>query len=529
MLLYATWPALRRQRRRRSVAPGRRPSLHSPATRSRQIRGRIAAGRFGRLPSPAPGTRRLRGTDVSDPSFDLIVIGSGPGGYVAGIRAAQLGLSTAVVEKDPHLGGTCLHRGCIPTKALLETAEVLDTCRGAAQYGVAAGEAKLDFAAAQKRKQSVVDRLARGIQGLFKKNKVTWIRGKGSLRGPGSVAVEDPEGKTTAYRAKHIILATGSTPTPIPVAPHDGVRIISSDQALALEHLPGSAIVLGAGAVGVEFASMWSAFGVKVTLVELLPRILPLEDDEVSAGLQKILSKKMRILTGARLTRAAAAPASVRADVTLADGGAETLEADLLLVAVGRRTNLDGLGLEKTRVKVDKGRVVIDPYGRTDEPTIFAIGDITQGPQLAHAASAEGIVAVEAIAGHETVPVDRARIPSCVYSHPEVASIGLTEKQAIEAGHAVKKGVFPFLGIGKALVLGTTDGFVKIVADARYGELLGVHMVGPRVTELLAGPVGALALEATAEAMERVIHPHPTLSEAIAEAVHATLGHAIHI
>jgi len=488
-----------------------------------------AAGWYRRLPSPAQGTRRRRGTHVSDRSFDLIVIGSGPGGYVAGIRAAQLGLSTAVVEKDPHLGGTCLHVGCIPSKVLIETAEVLEICRGAAQYGVSAGEARLDFAAAQKRKQAVVDRLARGIQGLFKKNKVTWIPGKGSLRGPGTVAVQDPEEKTTEYRAGHVILATGSVPAAIPVAPHDGVRIISSDQALSIEELPGTAIILGAGAVGLEFASMWSAFGVKVTLVELLPRILPLEDEEISAGLEKILAKKMRILTGSKLTRAAATATSVRADVTLPNGSAETLEAEILLVAVGRRTNVDGIGLETTRVKLDKGRVIIDPYGRTDEAAIFAIGDITPGPQLAHAASAEGIVAVETIAGKETAPVDRRRIPSCTYSHPEVASIGLTEKQAVEAGHAVKKGVFPFLGIGKALVLGSTDGFVKVVADARYGEILGVHMVGPRVTELLAGPAGALALEATAEAMERVIHPHPTLSEAIAEAVHATLGHAIHI
>jgi dihydrolipoamide dehydrogenase len=317
-------------------------------------------------------------------------------------------------------------------------------------------------------------------------------------------------------------------PAGIPIAPHDGKRIISSDEALKLESLPRSALVLGAGAVGVEFASMWSQFGVNVTLIELLPRILPLEDEEISAALHKVLAKRMRIFAGTKLEKAKATERGVAADVTFPDGGREAIEAELLLVAVGRRPVLDRIGLDTTRVRIEKGRVAVDPYGRTDEPTIFAIGDIIEGPQLAHAASAEGIVAVDTIAGKGVAPVDRRTIPNCVYSSPEVASVGLTEAQAIQSGHEIRKGVFAFSAIGKAQVLGHAEGLVKIIADARYGELIGFHMVGPRVTELVAGPTGAIALEGTAETFERIIHPHPTLSEAIMEAAHATLGHAIH-
>ena len=460
--------------------------------------------------------------------FDLIIIGSGPGGYVAGIRAGQLGLKVAVVEKDPKLGGTCLHRGCIPTKALLHTASVLDEIREAGSLGIDVGEPKLDIGRAQERKRKVVDGNARGIEGLFKKNKVTWLQGFGRVTGPRDVEVEGKDGKKS-YGAKNILIATGSVPRDIPVAPSDGERVLNSDHILELGQVPGSLAVLGAGAVGTEFASIYHSFGTKVTLIEMLPRVLPIEDEEASAELEKHLRRRgIKVMAGTKMAGFEATEGGVRLNLEK-DGKTETLDAEKLLVAVGRKPVTENLGLEALGIELDRGYIKINPYMQTAVPHIYAIGDVVNTPWLAHVASAEGILAVEHMAGQHARPINYDRVPSCTYCEPEVASVGLTEAKAKERGYDVQTGKFPMTALPKAKILGKSAGFVKIVRDKKYDELLGVHIVGAHATDIIAEACVALQMEGTDEELFRTMHAHPTLSEAVMEAAHAAHGQAIHI
>lgn len=460
--------------------------------------------------------------------FDLIIIGSGPGGYVAGIRAGQLGLKTAVVEKDPKLGGTCLHRGCIPTKALLHTASMLDEIREAGSLGIQVGEPTLDVPKAQERKRKVVDSNARGIEGLFKKNKVTWLHGLGRMAGPNEVVVEGPEG-AQSYGARFVIIATGSVPRDIPSAVADGQRVLNSDHILELERVPKTLAVLGAGAVGTEFASIYHSFGTKVTLIEMLPRVLPIEDEEVSAELEKALRRRgIKCMTGTKMTRYEPTESGVRLELEKG-GTTETLEAELLLSAIGRRPVTENLGLEALGVELERGYVKVNGLMQTAVPHIYAIGDVVNTPWLAHVASAEGILAVEHMAGQHAKPLNYERVPSCTYCEPEVASVGLTEAKARERGYDVKVGKFPFTALGKAKIIGKGVGFVKIVREAKYDEVLGVHIIGAHATDLIAEACAVLQLEGTNEELIRTIHAHPTLSEAVMEAAHAAAGAAIHI
>jgi dihydrolipoamide dehydrogenase len=463
---------------------------------------------------------------MADQELDLIIIGSGPGGYVAGIRAGQLGMKVAVVEKDPKLGGTCLHRGCIPTKALLHTAEVLDEIRDASDLGIQVAEPVLDIAKAHERKRKVVDGNARGIEGLFKKNMVTWLKGTGRLTAPHEVEVAGSEG-TATYRARFVMIATGSVPRDIPPAPADGERILNSDHVLVLEKVPGSIVVLGAGAVGTEFASMYASFGSKVTLVEMLPRILPIEDEEVSAELQKVLRRrKIDVLTGTKLSQVERTENGVRVHFE----GRDPIEAELLLSAVGRRPVTENLGLEALGVELERGYVKVNGLMQTAVPHIYAIGDVVNTPWLAHVATAEGILAVEHMAGEKVHPLNYDQVPSCTYCEPEVASVGLTEAKARERGYDVQVGKFPFTALGKAKILGKSAGFVKIVRDKKYDEILGVHIIGAHATDLIAEACVALTGEATGATLLHTIHAHPTLSEAVLEAAHAAVhGQALHI
>lgn len=459
--------------------------------------------------------------------FDLIIIGSGPGGYVAAIRAGQLGLKAAVVEKDPKYGGTCGLRGCIPTKALLHTASTLDEIRSAAALGINVGEPTLDIDKAQDRKQKVVDSNAKGVEYLFKKNKVTGLRGFGRLTGPNEVEVEGADGKKT-YGAKQIIIATGSVPRDIPIAPADGERILNSDHVLELRKVPKSLAVLGAGAVGTEFASIYHSFGTQVTLIEMLPRILPIEDEEVSAELQKALRKRgIDVMTGVKLTAAEKTETGVT--LRLEGGKKDTVEAEMLLVAVGRRPVTENLGLEALGIELERGYIKVNPYMQTAVPHIYAIGDVVNTPWLAHVASFEGVLAVEHIAGEKVKPINYDRVPSCTYCEPEVASVGLTEAKAKERGYDVQTGKFPFSALGKARIVGKTEGFVKVVRDKKYDEVLGVHIICVHATDLIAEACVALQLEGTDEELFRTMHAHPTLSEAVHEAAHAAHGAAIHI
>lgn len=461
--------------------------------------------------------------------YDLVVIGSGPGGYVGAARAAQLGLRVALVEKDAKLGGTCLHRGCIPTKALLHVAGLYTEIRRAGEVGIAVEKAALDLARVHERKDAVVARLAKGVEGLLKRRKVDTFHGTGSLSGPRAVVVRGPDGKTTALPARNVLLATGSVTRSLPNLPPDGERIMTSDEILRLARVPASLLVVGAGAVGVEFASVFAAFGSKVTVVEMLPTAVPLEDEEVGRELARAFRKRgIEVRTGARVETVDADRKGLR--VTIAADGAkpEALDVEAVLVAVGRRAASEGLGLETTRVAVDRGFIAVDAHCRTAEPGVFAIGDVIPTPALAHVASHEGITVVEAIAGKGARPVNYERVPSATYSDPEVASVGLTEARARERGYDVRVGKFSFLANSKAAILGETDGFVKIVSEARYGEVLGVHIVGPRATEMIAEGVALLGLEATAVEAGRLVHPHPTLSEAMMEAAEAVYGQAIH-
>jgi dihydrolipoamide dehydrogenase len=465
---------------------------------------------------------------AESPQYDVVVIGSGPGGYVAGIRAGQLGLKVAVVEKDPFLGGTCLHRGCIPTKSLLENADVYHKVQKAKEFGITVGDVILDFKAVQDRKASVVDKNAKGIEFLFKKYKVERIHGFGKLAGNGVVEVTG-EGLTQRLTTKNIVLATGSVPKDLPHIKADGKRIINSDHILNLDHVPQSMLVIGAGAVGCEFASIFQTFGTRVTLVEMMPTLLPIEDEEISKEFTRLFKKRgIDVFTDAKIDSCTVNENSITSVVTLKNGKQQTFETELVLSATGRRAVLEGVGIEGTKIVVERGMVQVDPYMRTGEPNVYAIGDIVPTPALAHCASAEGILVMEHIAGKPVRPINYDHIPNATYSDPEVASVGLTEKTARERGYEVKIGKFAFTANAKAKIIGASGGLIKYVTDAKYDELLGVHIVGPKATELIAEACVALELEATAESIARTVHAHPTLSEAMMEAAEDVAGHSIH-
>ncbi len=462
--------------------------------------------------------------------YDLAIIGSGPGGYIAAVRAGQLGMSCAVIEQAPKPGGTCLHWGCIPTKALLHSAEVLDGARHADAFGVRVSGVELDLPAVRKYKTGVVDGNAKGVEYLLKKNGVRLLRGRGRLSGRGRVEITPDGGQSSTIEARRVILATGSAIRGLPGVEFDGQTILNSDQALELARIPRSLIVLGGGAVGVEFASIYRSFGADVTLVELVPRLIPIEDDDLGTELEKgFKNRGISIHTGTKVQMVERAGSGVRLTAER-DGKALTLEAEALLVAIGRRPLSEDLGLEGTGVRVDaRGYVEVDAMMRTGEPDVYAIGDILPTPALAHVASHEGVVAVEHAAGQAPHPIDYDRIPSCTYCRPEVAAIGLTEREARRRGHDVVVGRFPFSAIGKAKILGDTAGFVKIVAERRHDEVLGVHIIGLHATELISEATAALALEATVASIFHAIHAHPTLSEAMGEAALAVHGRALHI
>lgn len=460
--------------------------------------------------------------------FDLIVIGAGPGGYVAAIRGAQLGLKTAIVERE-HFGGVCLNWGCIPTKALLRSAEVYRLLKGAKKFGVSAENIEADLTAIVKRSRQVSGRLSKGIAHLMKKNNVTVFDGEGRLNGQGKVAVSK-DGKDTAdLTADNIILATGARPRAFPGLEPDGKNVWSSKEAMIPEELPKSLLVIGSGAIGVEFASFYNTLGTEVTIVELQDKILPVEDADVSDFMKKALTKQgIAIKTGASVEKLDRAEDSVKASIKMADGNVKELTIDKVIVAVGIVPNVENIGLEDTKIKQEKGHIVTDAYGETHEKGIYAIGDLTAPPWLAHKASHEAIIAVEKIAGLKLHTLDKSTIPGCTYCHPQVASVGLTESAAIEAGHTIKAGSFPFQANGKAIALGETDGFIKTIFDAKTGELLGAHMVGAEVTEMIQGLGIAKVLETTEEDLMNTVFPHPTLSEMIHESVLDAYGRAIH-
>jgi dihydrolipoamide dehydrogenase len=461
--------------------------------------------------------------------FDVLVIGSGPGGYVAAIRAAQLGLKTAVVEREK-LGGICLNWGCIPTKSLLKSALVYDYFKHAADYGISLnGEAKPDFKAIIKRSREVAEGMSKGVQFLLKKNKVEVLAGTGKLAGQHRVEVTTADGKTDHVEADHILLATGARSRELPNLKIDGKKIIGYRKALSLAELPESMLVVGSGAIGSEFAFFYNSLGARVTLVEVLPNVVPLEDEEVSKQLERSFKKAgMKVLTGSTVesvdTKGKKCKVTVRTKK-----GKEEIEVDIVLSAVGISTNLEDIGLEDLGVETENGKIKVDEFMRTNVKGIYAIGDIVPGPALAHKASAEGILCVEKIAGHQAEPVDYANIPACTYTNPEVASVGMTEKAAKEAGYSVKVGKFPYTASGKASAAGQKDGFVKLIFDARYGELLGAHMIGANVTEMIAEIVIARKLETTGYEIIKSVHPHPTMSEAVMEAAAAAYGEVIHL
>ena len=466
--------------------------------------------------------------------YDVVVIGAGTGGYVAAIKAAQLGLKVAVVEKQKALGGTCLIWGCIPTKALLEHAHALKVVQHVKEWGVtiAEGAAAIDMDQVQARKDRVVTGLTRGIEYLFKKNNIDWIKGTARLAGKGRIDVSD--GSSTNLQANEIIVATGSEPHSVPGIVIDRKRIITSDEAIGLREVPKSLVILGSGAVGVEFASIFRRFGSEVTVVELLPRIVPNEDEAVSAELEKSFRKQgMTIYTSTKATGANASSASVHVTAQTSDGRALHLQGEYLLVATGRGPVTAGLGVEEAGLRLDDGYIYVDELYRTSAKGISAIGDvITLGgvhPQLAHLSSAEGMVSAERIAQRETRPLNYDHVPACTYCDPEIGSVGLTEREARKRGYDVRVGTFPFGVLGRAKIAGEPEGFVKIVAEHKHDEVLGVHMIGARATELVAEATLALRLECTVEELVRTIHAHPTFSEGIAEAAHATHGAAIHL
>ena len=462
--------------------------------------------------------------------YDVIVIGSGPGGYVSAIRAGQLGMKVAIVEKDSRLGGTCLLRGCIPTKSMLESAEIADHARHASEFGISVSDVKIDLKGVLKRKNKVVTQNAGGVQFLMKKNKVDVYSGFGSLAGAGQVKVSGADGDQI-LKTRFTLLATGSVPRRLPSIPINGTSILTSDELLDLEEMPKHLLVLGAGAVGVEFASVFRSFGCEVTVVELADRLVPVEDLDVSKEFEKIYKRRgIKVYTNTKLTQVEEVAKGVRVRLEQDGKSPRSLTASHLLVAIGRAPVTEGLNLESTKVRVERGFVHVNEFNQTDEPNVYAIGDILAGkPLLAHAASAEGILAIEHMAGLNPRPIDYAQVPGCTYSQPEIGSLGLTEAKAKELGYELKVGKFPFSAVGKAKVINQTAGFVKIVADAQYHQILGVHIIGPRATDLIAEAGPLIKLECTVEELVNTIHAHPTLAEAMHEAGHATLGHAIHM
>ncbi len=461
-------------------------------------------------------------------TYDLVILGSGPGGYVAAIRAAQLGLKTAIVERE-RLGGICLNWGCIPTKALLRTSEVYHYLTHAKDYGLKAENVGFDLGKIVERSRKVAGQLNAGVKGLMKKNKIQVYEGAGALTGKGKLQVKQGD-KTTDLEAKHIIVATGARARDLPFAKADGKRIWTYRHAMVPEEMPTKLLVIGSGAIGVEFASFYNDMGADVTIVEMLPRILPVEDEEVSAFMDKALTKQgIKILTSAKIEKIETSAKSVKASVAGKDGKVETTEYSHVIVAIGIVPNTEDIGLEKLGVKTDRGHIVTDGYARTNIDGIYAIGDVTGAPWLAHKASHEGVVCVEAIAGERPHPFETWNIPGCTYSRPQVASVGLTEAAARDAGHELRVGKFPFIGNGKAIALGEAEGFVKTVFDAKTGELLGAHMVGAEVTELIQGYVVARQLETTEAELMETVFAHPTLSEMMHESVLGAYGRAIHI
>lgn len=461
--------------------------------------------------------------------YDIIVIGSGPGGYVTAIRAAQLGFKTAVVEKE-NLGGICLNWGCIPTKALLKSAHVFHYLKHAEDFGLNKVEnPSFDFTKVVERSRGVASKMSGGIQFLMKKNKIDVIKGTATVQKGKKISVKDTEGKTTEYSADHIIIATGARSRELPNLPQDGKKVIGYRQALTLPKQPKSMIVVGSGAIGVEFADFYNTMGTKVTIVEFMPNILPVEDEEVSKHMEKSLKKAgIEIMTSSSVEAVDTSGEGVKAKVKTANGEI-TLEADILLSAVGIQANIENIGLEEVGIQTDKGRILVNEWYETSVPGYYAIGDVIPTQALAHVASAEGITCVEKIKGIHTEKIDYGNIPGCTYCSPEVASVGLTEKQAKEKGYDIKVGKFPLSASGKATANGNTDGFIKVIFDAKYGEWLGCHMVGDGVTDMIAEAVVARKLETTGHEILKAVHPHPTVSEAVMEAVAAAYGEVIHI
>lgn len=461
--------------------------------------------------------------------YDLIVIGSGPGGYVAAIRAAQLKMKVAVVEKA-ETGGICLNWGCIPTKSLLKSAQVLDYLNHSADYGIKVdGTVRPDFASIIARSRSVAENMSKGIQFLFRKNSIELIKGYGRLAGNNTVEVEDNQGSRKNIQAKNIIIATGARARELPGLKIDGVRIIGYREAMTLKEQPGSMVIVGSGAIGSEFAGFYQTLGTKVTLVEFLPRLVPNEDEEVSKQLERSFKKLgMKIMTGSEVESVDLSGDTCKVNIKTRDG-MTVAEADVVLSAAGVTANIEDIGLEKAGVETEKGKIRVDEFYRTSSAGIYAIGDVVKGPALAHVASAEGIVCVEKIAGLNPEPLDYNNIPACTYTNPEIASCGLTEEAARKAGYEVKVGKFPFTASGKASASGTKEGFVKLVFDAAYGELLGAHMIGANVTEMIGEIVVARKLETTAHEIMKSVHPHPTMSEAIMEAAAAAYGEVINL
>ncbi len=456
-------------------------------------------------------------------SFDVIVLGSGPGGYVTAIRASQLGLKTAVIEKE-NLGGVCLNWGCIPTKALLKSAQVFDYIKHAEDYGITVNDFDKDFTKVVARSRSVADGMSKGVQFLMKKNKIEVINGYGTLK-PGKKV--DVDG--TLYSADHIIVATGARSRALPNLPQDGKKVIGYREAMTLKEQPKSMIVVGSGAIGVEFSNFYNSMGTEVTIVEYLPNLVPLEDVEVSKQFEKIFKKSgINVMTNSALERVDTSGDGVKASIKTKDGIKE-LHADIVLSAVGIAANIENIGLEEVGIVTDKGKIMVDEFYRTNIPGYYAIGDVVPGPALAHVASAEGITCVEKIAGMNAEPIDYGNIPGCTYTNPEIASVGLTEAQAKEQGYDIKVGKFPFSASGKASASGAKDGFVKVIFDAKYGEWLGCHMIGAGVTDMIAEAVVARKLETTGHEVLKAVHPHPTMSEAVMEAVAAAYDEVIHL
>jgi len=460
--------------------------------------------------------------------YDIIVLGSGPGGYVTAIRASQLGFKVAVIEKE-NLGGICLNWGCIPTKALLKSAQVFDYLKHAADYGLSVKEFDKDFNAVVARSRSVADGMSKGVQFLMKKNKIDVIDGFGKVKPGKKIDVIDKDGKVTEYSADHIIIATGARSRELPNLPQDGKKVIGYRQAMTLPEQPKKMIVVGSGAIGVEFAHFYNSMGTEVTIVEFMPNIVPVEDEDISKQMERSMKKAgVTIMTNASVERIDTSGNGVKAFVKTAKGE-EVLEADILLSAVGIKTNIENIGLEEVGIATDRDKILVNAYYQTNVPGYYAIGDVTPGQALAHVASAEGILCVEKIAGMHVEALDYGNVPGCTYATPEIASVGLTEKAAKEKGYEIKVGKFPFTASGKAKAAGTPDGFVKVIFDAKYGEWLGCHMIGAGVTDMIAEAVVARKLETTGHEILKAVHPHPTMSEAVMEAVADAYGEVIHL